>query len=187
MTAAWPSNLATVLVGWAPTESQYCTRLMSSPMCLLPSFSAHCTLDLWTTGKADVMCPFLFGMTARRPPDGRRGDMISTHSFLLWVARSARPQRSSETYQERDCSGQGSRCASHPLGSESPQRRSYRKADSAGARLKCSVAASLDRFAVRKQDMSSNGAYLPPKPGQPQSDRHALLGSLRSCGAYAIR
>ena len=60
MTAAWPSNLATVFVGWAPTESQYCTRLMSSPMCLFPSFSAH---PIVRHGSAALACE-LISMTA---------------------------------------------------------------------------------------------------------------------------
>ena len=42
ITAAWPRRRATVLVGCAPTESQYCMRLMSRPICLFPSLPAQC-------------------------------------------------------------------------------------------------------------------------------------------------
>ena len=41
MMAACPNSRATVWLGCAPTDSQYCTRSMSRPKCLLPSLPAH--------------------------------------------------------------------------------------------------------------------------------------------------
>lgn len=47
MMAACPNSRATVWLGCAPTDSQYCTRSMSRPKCLLPSLPAHSTTIQW--------------------------------------------------------------------------------------------------------------------------------------------
>lgn len=64
----------------------------------------------------------------------------------VWQVTPEERTESCETYQERDYSGQGSRCASHPLDIASLLQISGRKASSAITHAKSSETMSLDNL-----------------------------------------
>ena len=68
--AACPNSRATVWLGCAPTDSQYCTRSMSRPKCLLPSLPAHQyhqSVDMAVQNKL-AETPLLHQAKCRRQP-----------------------------------------------------------------------------------------------------------------------
>lgn len=144
MTAVWPSSLATVFVGCAPTDSQYCTRLMSSPMCLLPSLPAECILyklcSALTSGSDQV----------RRLVCSRACQHVGLYAqwrrsvcqYELLHAIHGRAQiLADKPHLAQGRSGQGSQCVSRPWGIVSPQQICDRREGSAGQQVFLSASA----------------------------------------------